>query len=153
AIGKYRIVERLGAGGQGEVFRAIHPELRCDVTVKWARHDLPADLQQGLLAEGRVLARLDDPGVVRVHDVGTHEGRPFAVFAYVPGRTLAERLREGRLSFREAAALTAALAHTLEKLHRQGVVHRDLKPANILLKSRGRQTGEFGMPLLLDFGL
>jgi serine/threonine protein kinase len=117
--------------------------LRCDVVVKWARHDLPAEWQQALLDEGRVLARLDDPGVVRVHDVGTYEGRLFAVFAHVPGRTLTEHLREGRVPFRHAAALTAALAHTLEQLHRRGVVHRDLKPANVLLEARGQQPGVF----------
>jgi hypothetical protein len=153
AIGKYRVVERLGAGGQGEVFRAVHPELGCDVAIKWALRSPPAGPKQWLLDEGRVLARLDDPGVVRVHDVGEHEGRPFVVFAYVRGQTLAERLKQGRPTFREAAALTAEVAATLERLHRQGVLHRDLKPTNILLEAQGSQPVGWGRPRLLDFGL
>jgi hypothetical protein len=152
-IGKYRVVERLGAGGQGEVFRAAHPELGCDVAIKWARRDLPAGLEQWLLDEGRVLARLDDPGVVRVHDVGVHEGRLFVVFAYVAGQSLAERLRQGRPTFRQAAALTAEVAATLERLHGQGIVHRDLKPSNILLEVRPDRAGGLGAPRLMDFGL
>jgi hypothetical protein len=93
-----------------------------------------------------VLARLDDPGVVRVYDVDVHEGRPFVVFAYVAGQSLAEHLRYKRPSFRAAAALTADLAATLERVHRQGVLHRDLKPANVLVDAAGR-------PRLMDFGL
>jgi predicted Ser/Thr protein kinase len=145
-IGKYRLVERLGSGGQGEVFRAIHPTLGRDVVIKLARQDLPEAALLKLIDEGRVLARLDDPGLVQVYDVDVHEGRPYVVFEYIPGRSLAERLKHQRPSCREAAALTADLAGTLARLHDRGVLHRDLKPANVLIDDTGR-------PRLLDFGL
>jgi predicted Ser/Thr protein kinase len=145
-IGKYRLVERLGSGGQGDVFRAIHPTLGRDVVIKLARESLPEFARQKLLDEGKVLARLDDPGLVRVYDVDLHEGRTFVVFEYVAGRSLAERLKQERPSFREAAALVAEIAGTLARLHARGVLHRDLKPANVLIDEAGR-------PRLLDFGL
>jgi serine/threonine protein kinase len=146
AIGKYRVVEFLGRGGQADVYRAVDPALRRDVVIKWAHRSLTPAAQQRLLAEGRILARLEDPGMVRVHDADLHEGRPFLVFAYVPGRSLAERLRDRPQSFRAAAALTADLAAILGRAHRQGVLHRDLKPANVLLDDSGRRR-------LMDFGL
>jgi predicted Ser/Thr protein kinase len=145
-IGKYRLVEKLGGGGQGEIYRAVHPVLGRDVAIKVARADLPEAARQLLLIEGRVLAQVDDPGVVRVFDVDLHEGRPFVVLEYVAGRSLAERLKQERLPFRETAALVAALAETLARLHQKGVLHRDLKPANVLIDAAGR-------PRLLDFGL
>ena len=145
-IGKYRVVEQLGSGGQGDVYRAVHPTLGRNVVIKRARENLPEAAQQLLITEGRVLARLEDPGVVRVYDVDLHEGRPFVVFEYVAGRSLAERLKQERLSFREAAALVAELADTLARLHQKGILHRDLKPANVLIDEAGR-------PRLLDFGL
>jgi serine/threonine protein kinase len=147
AIGKYRVLERLGAGGQGEVFRAVHPNLPGrEVVIKWARQSLPADKQNYLLAEGQVLARLDDPGLVRVYDVDVHQGCPFVVFEYVAGRSLNDQLKQGRPTFRESAMLVAQLAATLARVHDQGVLHRDLKPHNILIDTAGR-------PRLLDFGL
>jgi serine/threonine-protein kinase len=145
-VGKYRVVERLGGGGQADVFRAVHPELGHDVVLKLARADLPPEQRRRLLDEGRVLARLDDPGTVRVHDVGDEGGRPFLVFARVAGRSLADAVRRDRLAPRAAAALVADLAATLDRVHKQGVLHRDLKPANVLLDASGR-------PLLMDFGL
>ena len=146
AIGKYRVLELLGVGGEGEVFRAFNPDLRREVVIKWARQTLPEALQQKLIDEGRMLARIDDPGVVRVHDVDVFEGRPFMVLEYLPGQSLAERLKEGPLSPRAAAVLVAEVAATLDRVHGQDVLHRDLKPGNILIDRGGR-------PRLLDFGL
>ncbi|HEV3081465.1 MAG TPA: protein kinase [Gemmataceae bacterium] len=123
SIGKYRVVERLGSGGQAEVFRAVHPTLGRDVVIKWARRRLPQALQQKLIDEGRVLARLDDPGVARVYDVDVCDGRPYVVLEYVAGRTLADVLRRDRLPFRATAAVMAKTAGILHRLHRGGLLH------------------------------
>jgi hypothetical protein len=145
-IGKYRVVARLGGGGQGEVFRAVHPDLpERDVVIKWERQ-MPALLQQRLLAEARTLARLDDRGLVRIYDVGEQEGRPFLVLEHVEGRSLLQELRQPLPSPREAARLAEQLAAILVRVHGQGVLHLDLKPANVLIDGSGR-------PRLIDFGL
>jgi tRNA A-37 threonylcarbamoyl transferase component Bud32 len=146
-IGKYRIVEKLGEGGQAEVFRAVHPVLRGrDVVIKLAKQRLPESLQQQLLLEGQALARLEDLGLAQVYDVDVCEGRPFLVMEYIVGRSLSDWLQERQPTPREAAALVAQLARTLAKVHGQGVLHRDLKPANILIDAAGQ-------PRVLDFGL
>jgi serine/threonine protein kinase len=148
SIGKYRVVERLGQGGQAEVFRAVHPNLPGrDVVIKWARHALPAPLQQKVIEEAQVLARLEDPGIVRIFDADVHEGRPFLVLEHVAGCNLSERLkRDGLPHPRESVALVARLARTLAVLHQHSVLHLDLKPANILMDTAGS-------PRLVDFGL
>jgi serine/threonine protein kinase len=148
SIGKYRVVERLGRGGQAEVFRAVHPGLPGrDLVVKWARHALPEPLRRQLIEEARVLARLEDPGIVRIHDIDVHEGRPFLVLEHVPGRSLHDQLRlNGPPRPRDAAELVARLARTLAVLHENHVLHLDVKPANILIDAAGR-------PRLTDFGL
>jgi serine/threonine protein kinase len=146
-IGKYRVVQRLGGGGQGEVFRAVNPDLPGrDVVIKWARADVSEGRRQQLLDEGRVLAGLDEPGVVRVYDVGVHDGRPFVVLEHVAGRSLEQIHRQRPPTAREAALLVAQLAGILDRVHQHDILHRDLKPANVLIDPTGR-------PRLIDFGL
>lgn len=144
-IGKYRVIARLGEGGQGEVFRAVHPVLGRDVVIKRAVR-VNREAAEKLIDEARILVRLDDPGLVRVLDVDMDDGRPFVVFEYAEGRTLAEVLRDDRRGYRWLAGVVAELADTVERCHRRGVLHRDLKPANVLINAAGR-------PRLLDFGL
>lgn len=146
AIGKYRVIERLGSGGQGEVFRAVHPTLGRDVVVKWANQSISEKSRQRLLDEGRVLASLRGPGLVQVYDVDFHAGRPFVVFEHVAGQTLTSRLARDRPSPQEAARFVAEAAAALELVHRQGVLHRDIKPANMLIDATGHIR-------LIDFGL
>jgi serine/threonine protein kinase len=146
-IGRYRIIEHLGSGGQADVFRAAHPTLPGrDVVIKWLRRSLPKPEGARLVQEGRVLASLDDPGVVRVYDVDEHAGRTFIVLEHIAGRSLQDYLQQRPLPTRQAAALVADLARTLARVHVRGVLHLDLKPANVLLDVTGR-------PRLLDFGL
>ena len=144
-IGPYRIIAVLGRGGQGTVYRATHPTLGRDVAVKIADGELPEAAQARLFEEGRVLAGLDDPGLICVYDAGLHDGRPYVAFEYVQGRSLAEKVRGTSLPALEAVELVASLAATLERVHRAGILHRDLKPTNVLIDSAGT-------PRLMDFG-
>ncbi|MCE9604418.1 MAG: protein kinase [Planctomycetia bacterium] len=146
-IGKYRIVQLLGRGSQATVYRGVHLELSSrDVVIKWANAELPPELQKSILAEGKILAELDDPGLVKVYDVDFAEGRPYIVFEYVAGRTLYDEAHGTTIVPARAVSIVADLAHTLESAHRRGVLHRDLKPANVLIDSQDRVR-------VLDFGL
>jgi serine/threonine protein kinase len=156
-IGKYLVVERLDGGGQAQVFRVMHPELARELVLKRGRRPIAARREAGtsgeaeplraaLLNEGRLLARCDHPNLVRVVDLGVHEGRPYVVMEYVPGLTLKQFARQHRSGPREAARLIAELAGAVAYLHSQGIVHQDIKPRNVLIDERGR-------PRLIDFGV
>jgi len=147
-IGRYAIVGEIGAGGQADVYRVIDPELGRSLVLKLSRRKF-AD-QRGrrdeLLAEGRLLADLDHPGLVRIFDVGLHEGRPYLVLEHVAGRNLAQVFSDKRPSASQAARLAAEVARTLAYAHDRGVVHGDVTPRNILIDGQGKAR-------LIDFGL
>ncbi|MEU8757770.1 serine/threonine-protein kinase [Streptomyces sp. NPDC048659] len=132
-LGRYLLLERLGAGSFATVWKAYDPELDTEVAVKvladnWAAN---ADVRERFLAEARLLRRIASPRVVRVHDVGVQEDRPFFVMDYVRGGTLADRV--GRCDPQEALRLAAEAGYAVQVLHEAGVVHRDVKPSNLLL--------------------
>ncbi|TDQ01401.1 serine/threonine-protein kinase [Labedaea rhizosphaerae] len=141
--GGYRISERIGSGGMGVVFRAVHQDSGKTVAIKLLR---PGSTDRRFREEGRVLARLDHPGLVAVLDEGEYRDRPFLVLAYVPGPTLRELLELGPMRPGEVARIGADLARTLAYVHGQDIVHRDVKPSNILITQDGR-------PVLNDFGV
>jgi eukaryotic-like serine/threonine-protein kinase len=147
-IGKYLVVGELGSGGQGKVYRAVHPSLAREVVVKIShlREGVPAEFRDELIREGRLLAELDHPHLARVHDFDFHEGEPFLVMEYVPGANLEQYARQAKLPAERIASLTAKIARALAAVHRKGVVHRDLKPRNIMIDTAGE-------PRLIDFGL
>ena len=147
-IGKYRIIESLGGGGQAEIYRAVHPTLGKDVALKLGRFkstpDLPPDPR--LVAEGRILAEIEHANLARVYDLDFHEGRPFLVMEYLRGLNLAQYVQQNPLPPRKAAALVAKIARAVAVVHRRGVLHLDIKPQNIVVDEQGE-------PKLLDFGL
>jgi Protein kinase domain len=148
AIDRYHVVGDLGSGGQADVYRVIDPELHRDLVLKLS-HRQSADGDQfhdALLAEARLLAALDHPGLVRVFNVGLYEGRPYLVLDHVPGRNLEQTFAGKPPSVREAARLIAEVARVVAYAHRHGVVHGDITPRNILIDGQNR-------PRLIDFGL
>ena len=146
-IGKFKLLEAVGRGAFGTVYRAYDTELDRTVAVKIPREgQIVAEDTDQFLREARATAQLKHPNIVSVHEVGRHDGRIYIVSDFVQGMTLADRLTAGPLSPRESAKLCAQVAIALDHAHEQGVIHRDLKPANIMLDGDGN-------PHIMDFGL
>lgn len=147
-IGDYELIEELGRGGMGVVFRAKQLSLDRDVAVKMIlRGRLASDQDLNrFLSEASSTARLQHPNIVPVYDVGDIDGRPFYSMKLISGSTLADLLVDGPLPERQAAEWIAVVARAIGCAHRQGIVHRDLKPSNILID-------QDDMPMVSDFGL
>ena len=148
-LGKFSLLEQLGVGSFGTVFRAVDTELGREVAIKILRAGAlasPAETER-FFREARSAAHLKHPGIVSLFDVGrTEDGVCYLVEELVRGATLADSLRGGPLDPRTAARLVAEVAEALDAAHRSGVVHRDIKPSNIILDLDGR-------PHVTDFGL
>jgi serine/threonine protein kinase/tetratricopeptide (TPR) repeat protein len=143
-LGQFELLEAIGQGAFGTVYRARDVELDRVVAVKVPRLDralTPADVDR-FVREARHAARLSHPGIVPVYEVGHTEDVPYIVSAYVEGVTLAEAQAGRPLDFRRAAEVVAQVADALDHAHGQGVVHRDLKPSNVMLgRIQGRDEG------------
>jgi serine/threonine protein kinase len=148
-LGKFELLEELGRGSFGHVFRARDTELGRTVAIKLLRAGRLAGREEAdrFVREARSAAQLHHPGLVALYETGeTEDGLYYLVEEFVEGETLAARLRGGRFAFRQAAELVAQVADALDYAHRHGVIHRDVKPSNIQLDADGR-------PHLMDFGL
>jgi WD40 repeat protein/tRNA A-37 threonylcarbamoyl transferase component Bud32/uncharacterized protein YbaR (Trm112 family) len=152
-LGKFLLLERVGQGAFGAVWRARDTELDRIVALKTPHAhllDSKADLER-FHREARAAAQLRHPGIVTVHDVLLLDGQPALVADYVHGVSLKELLANRRLTFRESAQLLAEVAEALHYAHTMGLVHRDIKPSNIMVESD--QPDQVGRPLVTDFGL
>jgi serine/threonine protein kinase len=147
-LSHYRILDCLGAGGMGVVYKATDTTLGRPVALKLLRPEMLEDAgaRARLEREARTLASVNHPGIAAIYGLEEHEGIRFLALEYVPGLTLAERLRRGPLPLREAILVSKQIAEALEIAHAQGIIHRDLKPANIKLSDKGQVK-------VLDFGL
>lgn len=147
-VGDYELIEELGRGGMGVVFRAHQISLGREVAVKMilrGRLASETDLER-FLAEASATAKLEHPAIVPVYDVGDVDGRPFFSMQLVEGLTLAQMAVDGPLPQREAARIVATVARAIGFAHRHGVLHRDIKPSNILVSHSGNA-------MVTDFGL
>lgn len=148
SVGPYRVIQRLGAGGMGEVYLAEDTRLRRKVALKRLRPEavLDSEARAYALREARAAARLHHPGIATIFDIIENSDTLVIVMEYVDGETLSARIKRGALPVAEALDLAIQLADALADAHSHGVLHCDLKPANLHLTPANR-------PKILDFGL
>ena len=147
-IGSYNILSPLGSGGMGEVFLAHDTTLNRKVALKFLPNFMQEDptARKRFLREAKMAAALDHPFICKVYEIGEEDGKAFISMEYLRGKTLKERLAEGRLALKEALGIAGEIAEALAEAHEGGIVHRDLKPANIMLTPQGHAK-------VMDFGL
>src|SRR6185436_14649976 len=128
-LGEYRIVRRVGRGGMGVVYEAVHEPLGRRVALKLlAGVDLTNSIaRERFRREAQMMARLKHPNIVQIFEVGEHDGQPFLVLEFVAGPSLGDQLQDPQPP-RQAAALVETLAWAIQHAHEQGIIHRDLKP-------------------------
>ncbi len=147
-FGQYELIEEIGRGGMGVVYKARQKGLERLVAVKMilAGQLATDDHVRRFHAEAKAAAQLEHAGIVHVHEVGQFHGQHFFAMEYVDGKSLAQHIADGSVDFEQAVRLMIAVARAVEHLHRHGILHRDLKPSNILIDSDGQ-------PHVTDFGL
>ena len=146
--GKYRIIEKIGAGGMGVVYKAQDTKLDRPVALKFLPSELTRDpaSKERFVREAKAAAALNHPNITVVHEIGEDEGQTFMAMEFIEGQTLRDRIAQGPLAANEAADIASQVAEGLKEAHDRGIIHRDIKPANIMLTKKGQAK-------IMDFGL
>src|SRR5713101_4554967 len=147
-IGHYRILEQLGAGGMGIVYKALDTHLDRFVAIKVLPPEKVANAERKrrFVQEAKAASALNHPNIITIYDIASDNGIDFIAMEYVPGRTLDELIGRKGLRLNEALKYAVQIADALSKAHAAGIIHRDLKPSNIMVD-------DHGLVKLLDFGL
>jgi serine/threonine protein kinase/Flp pilus assembly protein TadD len=145
-LGRYELLEQIGEGGMGQVWRARDTNLDREVAIKHLHVEDDAKSRERFRREALILSRLSHPGVATIFDFGSTAGTDFLVMEYVPGGSLASRLKQGPLPIDQAIRYGIAIAEALQSAHQGGFLHRDLKPGNIVISGHD-------YPKILDFGI
>ena len=152
----YEIVEEIGHGGMGVVYKAIHPTIEKTVAIKF----LPPAFSKSdkfvsrFQREARVMSKLDHPNIVKIQNTGEHKGLYFLIMEYVPGRTIADVLSQrGKLSWKVAVRICMHVLKALKLAHFHGLLHRDIKPGNIIVTANGTvKVADFGLVKIMGIG-
>jgi serine/threonine protein kinase len=152
-LGRYRIIEPIGSGGMGVVYRARDEKLERIVAIKILAPGLlrGENARRRFHKEALALAKLSSSHIAAVYDVGEQDGIDFIVMECVPGESLAAKLQSGPLTVKDATSITLQIAEALEEAHEQSVIHRDLKPQNVMVTPKGQvKVLDFGLAKLLE---